>query len=159
MHRTIIAFAALTATLPAATSAFAQSAPAAVATAGSASGATTATTTARERDPSPIAIDFSISSRPDTASLLLAGQMAVQPFRASVFEHRTPATPASLAFTVEARPQNDGRVLVLVSYREVTSQGVQLVWEPSLYLRRGEAGFARVDWAGPGGRSIRVIAQ
>src|SRR5262249_27077940 len=71
-------------------------------------------------DLAPLSIEYSISRRGDGHTVLLAGKMDVLPGRPASVEKSDADSPEREDLVLEARPTDDGRVLIQAHYKEVT---------------------------------------
>lgn len=158
-HATKMVALALSATLLASATAGAQvvqaQRPAAPRTEASAASASSASGTAARTEPTPVAVEYTVSRRGAQPATALTGQLVLVPFRSATVDLRAARSNEAVSMVIEARPQTDGSFVVHVHWRETSAQGEVVNWEPAVQLRRGAAGTASLDWAG-GGRTLHL---
>lgn len=97
-----------------------------------------------------VPVTFAVSSAPKAT--LLSGQVVLQTGKpVSVERHAARSEKQSLV--LEAKPLEDGKVLVRAWWNDSTAEGETVRWEPSFIVKRGGEATVRLEY--PGG--VRLL--
>jgi hypothetical protein len=112
----------------------------------------------RPPEPPPIAVAYRLVGTGAGEGVLLAGRTQVDAHHGAVVHALAAHSSAGQALDLDARPRDDGTVLVDVRYEETTAEGARLKWLPAVRLARGVPARAEVSASG-WGRAIELTAE
>ncbi len=115
---------------------------------------------AKAPDPSDelslLTVDYRVTSRAPDGALIVGGAMGVSRMRDAVFKQAT--AHGDVELELEARRLSGDDVVVLVRYKESSSEGGKIVWEPTLVVRKNAETSVVVDSIG-GGRALTLALR
>jgi hypothetical protein len=97
------------------------------------------------REPASVSLEYEVARKGDEGGVLLRGRTSIDGRHEARVERRA-RDREEIRFA--ARERNDGSFDVEMKYREVTPDGVDVMWEPVLHVARGTT--ATADVAGSG---------
>ena len=105
---------------------------------------------ARPPEPAGIAIAYRLLRIGDGDGVVLSGRTLVDPHYGARVDALGAHTSAGQKLELDARPREDGSVLVQVKYEETSAEGAKIEWRPAVRLARGTTGRAEVSGSGWG---------
>lgn len=102
-------------------------------------------------DDTPVPVTFKVTTG-RAAEVLLAGDVVMQPGRATSVERQAPRGPGRQAVTLELTALGDGQFLTRVRWADATGAGESVKWEPALVMKRGATASVKLDF--PGGQRV-----
>lgn len=108
-------------------------------------------------DDTPVPLKFSVTSA-DPKQTLVSGEFAFAVGRPFSLERQAARGPERLALNLDLQALDDGRYAVRAAWKDVSSDGEMVGWEPTFVIKRGAETVVRLDFPG-GARVLRVSAQ
>ncbi len=107
-------------------------------------------------DVAPLVVDYRLTNRAADGALIVGGAMGLWGAHGGVFKHVTPHGDVELSFEALRMPGEE--VMVLVHYKESSSEGARMEWAPVLVVKRNTETSAIVDSLG-GGRELTLALR
>jgi hypothetical protein len=104
----------------------------------------------RPQEPAGVAIAYRLLRIGDGDGVVLSGRTLVDPHYGARVDALGAHTSAGQKLELDARPREDGSVLVQVKYEETSAEGAKIEWRPAVRLARGTTGRAEVSGSGWG---------
>jgi hypothetical protein len=108
--------------------------------------------------PPPIAVAYRLIGTGAGEGVLLSGRSQVDAKHGAKVHAVAAHSSAGQALDFEARPREDGTVVVEVRYEETSAEGAKLKWVPAVRLARGIPARAEVSGSG-WGRAIELTVE
>jgi hypothetical protein len=104
----------------------------------------------RPAEPAGVAIVYRVLRIGDGDGVMLSGRTLVDPHYGARVDALGAHTSAGQRLELDARPREDGTVLVQVKYEETSAEGAKIEWRPAVRLAHGSTGRAEVNGNGWG---------
>jgi len=104
----------------------------------------------RSPEPAGVAVVYRLLRIGDGDGVVLSGRTLVDPHYGARVDALGAHTSAGQRLELDARPREDGSVLVQVRYEETSAEGAKIEWRPAVRLAHGSTGRAEVNGSGWG---------
>jgi len=101
-------------------------------------------------EPAGVAIAYRLVRTGDGDGVVLSGRTLVDPHYGARVDAFAAHTSSGQKLELDARPRDDGSVLVQVKYEETSAEGARIEWRPAVRLAHGSTGRAEVSGNGWG---------
>jgi hypothetical protein len=112
----------------------------------------------RPPEPAGVAIAYRLLRIGDGDGVVLSGRTLVDPHYGARIDALGAHTSGQQRLELDARPREDGTVLVQVKYEETSAEGARIEWRPAVRLAHGATGRAEVNGSG-WGRAFEVSVE
>jgi hypothetical protein len=109
-------------------------------------------------EPAVVAVTYRLLRIGDGDGVLLSGRTLIDPHYGARVESSAAHTSAGQQLDFEARPREDGSVLVEVRYEESSADGARFQWRPAVRISHGATARAEVNGSG-WGRVLEVSVE
>jgi hypothetical protein len=120
--------------------------------------AATADTRPPPPEPAGVAVVYRLLRIGEGDGVVLSGRTHVDPHHGARVDAVGAHTLAQQKLQFDARPREDGSVVVDVRYEETTVEGAHIEWMPQMRVAHGATGRAEVS-GGSWGRAIEVSVE
>jgi hypothetical protein len=112
----------------------------------------------RAPEPAGVAVVYRMLRIGDGDGVVLSGRTLVDAHYGARVDALAAHTSAGQKLQLDARPREDGSVLVQVRYEETSAEGAKLQWLPAVRIAHGTTGRAEVNGNG-WGRVLEVSVE